>query len=106
MGFCSGSQRLDALTDGYSLAPPDGGEWERGVMEKAVCVYMPGCQAVTVTLSGPHTVMEVLNSACRVRRPYTLHSPCDYRLIWDFLNIISWIFSLMDVLLFFFFVYN
>ncbi|XP_058254171.1 rho guanine nucleotide exchange factor TIAM2 isoform X2 [Hemibagrus wyckioides] len=60
-------ERLDALADGYSLAPPDGCQWERGVMEKPVCVYMPDYQVVTVAVSGQHTVTELLNTACKVR---------------------------------------
>lgn len=72
----SRSQRLDALADGYSLAPPDGGQWERDVTEKPVLVYMPDYQVVTVALSGQHTVSELLNTVCKVRRPkyFTLDS--------------------------------
>ncbi|XP_034163774.2 rho guanine nucleotide exchange factor TIAM2 isoform X2 [Pangasianodon hypophthalmus] len=60
-------ERLDALADGYSLAPPDGGQWDRGVTEKPAWVYMPDCHAVAVALSRQHTVTEVLNTACKVR---------------------------------------
>ncbi|XP_060736513.1 rho guanine nucleotide exchange factor TIAM2 isoform X1 [Tachysurus vachellii] len=60
-------ERLDALADGYSLAPPDGGQWERDVTEKPVLVYMPDYQVVTVALSDQHTVSELLNTACKMR---------------------------------------
>ncbi|XP_053488305.1 rho guanine nucleotide exchange factor TIAM2 isoform X1 [Ictalurus furcatus] len=61
-------ERLDALADGYSLAPPDGSQWDGGgVAEKPVWVYMPDYQAVTVALSEQHTVTELLNTACKAR---------------------------------------
>ncbi|XP_060789744.1 rho guanine nucleotide exchange factor TIAM2 isoform X3 [Neoarius graeffei] len=60
-------ERLDTLVDGYSLAPSTGSQWDRGVTEKPVCVYMPDYQVVTVALSGQHTVTEVLHAACKVR---------------------------------------
>ncbi|KAM9466722.1 rho guanine nucleotide exchange factor TIAM2 isoform 2-T4 [Clarias gariepinus] len=58
-------ERLDSLADRCSLAPPAGSEWGRGVPEKPVCVCMPDCQAVTLSLSGQHTVSEVLSAACK-----------------------------------------
>ncbi|KAI5610863.1 T-lymphoma invasion and metastasis-inducing protein 2 isoform X2 [Silurus asotus] len=60
-------ERLDSLADCYSLAPPDGGQWDRGVKERPVWVHMPEHQDVTVALSERHTVADVLNTACKAR---------------------------------------
>ncbi|TTE07131.1 T-lymphoma invasion and metastasis-inducing protein 2 [Bagarius yarrelli] len=63
------SQRPDAPADTYSQVPPDGSRWERSVTERLVWVYMPDHQVVTVTLSGQHTVEELLNTVCKRTLP-------------------------------------
>ncbi|XP_066531573.1 rho guanine nucleotide exchange factor TIAM2 [Hoplias malabaricus] len=62
----SSTERLDGLTEVYSTAPPEGGQWD-SVLETSVCVYMPDYQTATVALKGQHTVLDVLTMACKVK---------------------------------------
>uniref|UniRef100_A0AAY5F448 TIAM Rac1 associated GEF 2a n=1 Tax=Electrophorus electricus TaxID=8005 RepID=A0AAY5F448_ELEEL len=57
--------RLDGLADVYSVAPPEGKDWDSG-LETPTSVYMPDYQAVPVLLKGQHTVMDVLTMVCKV----------------------------------------
>lgn len=58
-------QRLDSLTNHYSLAPPEGGQWESSG-ETLSCVYMPDSHAVQVPMRRDHTVADVVSLACKV----------------------------------------
>ncbi|XP_035389066.1 T-lymphoma invasion and metastasis-inducing protein 2 isoform X2 [Electrophorus electricus] len=60
------TERLDGLADVYSVAPPEGKDWDSG-LETPTSVYMPDYQAVPVLLKGQHTVMDVLTMVCKVR---------------------------------------
>ncbi|XP_062863270.1 rho guanine nucleotide exchange factor TIAM2 [Trichomycterus rosablanca] len=62
----SSRERLAGLDDEYSVAPPEGNHWDGG-LGTPTCVYMPDYQAVTVALKGQHTVMDVLQMACKVK---------------------------------------
>ncbi|XP_022528930.2 rho guanine nucleotide exchange factor TIAM2 isoform X1 [Astyanax mexicanus] len=62
----SSSERLDGLPDVYSVAPPEGSQWNSG-SETPACVNMPDCQAVTVAVKPQHSVTQVLTQACKMR---------------------------------------
>ncbi|XP_014007313.2 rho guanine nucleotide exchange factor TIAM2 isoform X2 [Salmo salar] len=59
------SERLDSLTNHYSLAPPEGGQWESSG-ETLSCVYMPDSHAVQVPMRRDHTVADVVSLACKL----------------------------------------
>lgn len=88
-------QRLDSLTNHYSLAPPEGGQWESSG-ETLSCVYMPDSHAVQVPMRRDHTVADVVSLACKVRvtegivmmfmfpklSPVSVNITADIALIW------------------------
>ncbi|XP_041703393.2 rho guanine nucleotide exchange factor TIAM2-like isoform X1 [Coregonus clupeaformis] len=61
------SERLDSLANHYSLAPPEGGQWESSG-ETLSCVYMPDSHAVQVPMRRDHTVADVVSLACKLKQ--------------------------------------
>ncbi|XP_052010092.1 rho guanine nucleotide exchange factor TIAM2 isoform X1 [Xyrauchen texanus] len=59
-------ERLDSLANIYSIAPPEGKQWDCS-QETPTCVYMPKYQTVTVLLKSHHTVMDILTEACKLK---------------------------------------
>uniref|UniRef100_A0A4W5M737 TIAM Rac1 associated GEF 2 n=1 Tax=Hucho hucho TaxID=62062 RepID=A0A4W5M737_9TELE len=59
------SERLDSVANHYSLAPPEGGQWESSG-ETLSCVYMPDSHAVQVPMRRDHTVADVVSLACKL----------------------------------------
>ncbi|KAK6304288.1 hypothetical protein J4Q44_G00248740 [Coregonus suidteri] len=61
------SERLDSLANHYSLAPPEGGQWESSG-ETLTCVYMPDSHAIQVPMRRDHTVADVVSLACKSKQ--------------------------------------
>ncbi|KAM4625439.1 rho guanine nucleotide exchange factor TIAM2 [Polymixia lowei] len=66
----SSTERLDVLTNIYSMSPPEGGAWDggSGAAEALTCVYTPDSLTVQVPVRRDQTAAELLSSACKVKQ--------------------------------------
>ncbi|KAM3871319.1 rho guanine nucleotide exchange factor TIAM2 [Diretmus argenteus] len=66
----SSTERLDVLSNIYSMSPPEGGVWDSnsGGAEVLTCVYMPDSLAVQVPVRKDQTAADLLASACKVKQ--------------------------------------
>uniref|UniRef100_UPI003AB09E7F rho guanine nucleotide exchange factor TIAM2-like isoform X1 n=1 Tax=Centroberyx gerrardi TaxID=166262 RepID=UPI003AB09E7F len=64
------TERLDVLTNIYSMSPPEGGVWDgsSGGTEVLTCVYMPDSLTVQVPVRRDQTAAELLSTACKVKQ--------------------------------------
>uniref|UniRef100_A0A671YCU2 TIAM Rac1 associated GEF 2 n=1 Tax=Sparus aurata TaxID=8175 RepID=A0A671YCU2_SPAAU len=64
----SASQRLDVLTNIYSMSPPEGGVWDSisGATDVLTCVHMPDGLTVQVPVRRDETATDLLSAACKV----------------------------------------
>lgn len=58
------SERLDSLANLYSIAPPEGGQWN-DCIETQVCILMPDSQVFILPLRQGRTVVDALALACK-----------------------------------------
>ncbi|KAM3594300.1 uncharacterized protein V6R79_005359 [Siganus canaliculatus] len=64
------TERLDVLTNIYSMSPPEGGVWDsvRGGADVLACVSMPDGLTVQVPVRGDQTAADLLSAACKVKQ--------------------------------------
>uniref|UniRef100_A0A8C9TV69 TIAM Rac1 associated GEF 2 n=1 Tax=Scleropages formosus TaxID=113540 RepID=A0A8C9TV69_SCLFO len=58
-------EKVDGLANLYSVAPPEGSQWNSSG-ERQTCVHFADGQAINVSLKPDHTVADVLSLTCRV----------------------------------------
>ncbi|KAM9842295.1 rho guanine nucleotide exchange factor TIAM2 [Aulostomus maculatus] len=64
------TERLDVLTNIYSMSPPEGGVWDSigDATVMLMCVYMPDDLTVQVPVTREQTVADLLAAACKVKQ--------------------------------------
>ncbi|XP_041827010.1 T-lymphoma invasion and metastasis-inducing protein 2 isoform X2 [Melanotaenia boesemani] len=64
------SERLDVLTNIYSMSPPEGGNWDSigGTSDMLTCVHMPDGLTIQVSVKREQTAADLLCEACKVKQ--------------------------------------
>ncbi|KPP79539.1 T-lymphoma invasion and metastasis-inducing protein 2-like, partial [Scleropages formosus] len=63
----SSFEKVDGLANLYSVAPPEGSQWNSSG-ERQTCVHFADGQAINVSLKPDHTVADVLSLTCRLKQ--------------------------------------
>ncbi|KAM9777823.1 rho guanine nucleotide exchange factor TIAM2 [Neosynchiropus ocellatus] len=61
------SERLEVLSNIYSMSPPEGGVWDSS-SSAMTCVHMPDGLTVQVPITGEQTAAHLLSVACKVKQ--------------------------------------